>query len=78
MDGKDITYPTLQHAVYSLTAFLNVRDFFFRFSEDLGICCKLNIFFGGGGGKSCGWLDFGLRRFSVNVPFKNSSTQNQL
>ena len=44
MDGKDITYPTLQHAVYSLTAFLNVRDFFFRFSEDLGVCCKLNIF----------------------------------
>ena len=35
IDGKPISYPTLQQAVYSLTAFLNVRDFFFRFSEDL-------------------------------------------
>ena len=35
MNGKEISYPTLKQAIYSLTAFLNVRDFFFRFSEDL-------------------------------------------
>ena len=47
MNGKDITYPTLQQAIYSLTAFLNVRDFFFRFSEDLVVTfvvTSVNIF----------------------------------